>query len=94
MSRYKWNIIKSRPGFYIRLYRMLINILLVSSVINIFLCGAIYYEYTHRKERDYYTTNGVAPPGKLKGMLTPNYSSEYLLPPDVAREDGVKEIPL
>ena len=87
MSRGTWNRIKQLKFFYVRNYRTLILLVILSTAISVMLCLAIFYEYIHRPLVTFYATSGVALPVQLTPLDTPNYGTEYLLPPDPEDED-------
>lgn len=93
MSRSRWNTIKQSKMFFIATFRKGATALLVSLIINCLLVMGIYYLYINRPEPDYYATNGITPPVQLRSMLTRNYSSTALLPPDPGEVEGNKPIP-
>lgn len=94
MSREKWNVIKRSKFFYVKTYRRASKALLLSLLINILLSLMAFYVYTHRPQRDFYATNGITEPVKLTPMLSRNYGSEALLPPDPDTDDyNSKAIP-
>lgn len=69
-------------NFYIRTYRRGLFVLLLLELIIFVQIVIIYFAQTTKPSRDFYSTNGITPPTKLKSMLTPNYSSEAMLAPD------------
>ena len=66
MSGDNWNKIINSKSFYIRTYRVAGKGLIISLVINIVLCLAIYYSYFHQPIRDFYATSGITPPSEVK----------------------------
>jgi intracellular multiplication protein IcmM len=93
MSRVSWDVIKRSKGFYINSYRLGLMALIISMLLNCFFGAMIAYIQLTEPERDFYATSGIAPPIQLKALLTPNYSSSPLLPPDPPAENENKLIP-
>ncbi|KTD28718.1 phosphoesterase [Legionella israelensis] len=92
MSRYSWSIIKQSKFFYIQSFRRAGIFLFISLVLNTIFSLAIYFAYTNQPERDFYASNGITAPIKLKPMLTPNYSSEAMLAPDPVNTEDVRKV--
>ncbi|MDP3705626.1 MAG: type IVB secretion system protein IcmM/DotJ [Legionellaceae bacterium] len=93
MSRKVWNLIKHSKRFYVRSYRKMGTVLLVSVIINVCLGLAIFYNYLRLPEHDFYSTYGETPPVELKAMEQPNYGSEPLLSTDTHFDSDAREIP-
>jgi intracellular multiplication protein IcmM len=93
MTKQVWNTIKRSKRFYVRYYRKLGSILILSATFNIVLGLAITYKYLNLPERDYYSTYGETPPVLLAAMDEPNYSSTPLLI-DIDRHDSEVKVML
>ncbi len=93
MSVKTWNLIKSSRSFYIRTYRSLETMVLISVFISLGLGIGIFYAYSIRTEPDYYSTYGETPPVPLVAMDEPNYSSHSLLADDNNQDSNVRAIP-
>lgn len=79
MSKQVWRAIKNSKRFYVRYYRKLGTVLLISVILNVMLGMAIYRIYFNLPEPDFYATYGDTPPVLLKALDEPNYSSTPLL---------------
>lgn len=93
MSRQLWRGVIESKFFYVYTYRRAGTYLFFSSLINVLLLFLVMYVYFTAPERAYYATNGITPIVQLTPLLTPNASSEPLLPNDVEEENKVKPIP-
>lgn len=93
MNRESWGIIKDSKIFNVNVYRRGLTTVIISLGLSCFLGILMFYVYITEPERDYYATNGVAPPVKLTSMATPNTSSKALLDPDPPTEFEDKVIP-
>lgn len=93
MSKKTWDLIKRSKRFYVRVYRRISSILLVSVLLNVFLGAGICYLCSHVPERDFYATFGETPPVPLVAMNEPNYSSVPLLANDPSQDTNVRTIP-
>ncbi|WP_133129392.1 type IVB secretion system protein IcmM/DotJ [Legionella yabuuchiae] len=82
MSRGTWDAIKRSKRFYVITYRNAGTALFFSSALNVLLGTGIYYTYFHQPERNFYATNGIAPPVELTPLDEPNYTSDALLASD------------
>lgn len=93
MSRESWNTIKQSKTFFIRTYRMIGTLIIVSLALNFLMGTVIYYLYFHQPVRDFYATSGITPPVKLKPLDEPNNSTTPLLDPDPIDNEPEKVIP-
>lgn len=93
MSRQTWNLTKQSKQFYVLTYRKAGTALIISVIINLFLCLGIYYIYFGQPDHDFYATNGVTHPDRLIPMDAPNNSSAALLAPDPSDENDNKVMP-
>ncbi|VEG90790.1 type IVB secretion system protein IcmM/DotJ [Legionella spiritensis] len=93
MSRETWEIIKNSKSFYVKTYRRVSTMIIMSLVLNVILVCGIYYSYFNQPTREFYATNGVTPPVKLKPLAAANESAQALLAPDPNNIEAVKEIP-
>lgn len=93
MSVKAWNLIKASKQFYIKAYRKIETVILVSVFISIGLGLGIFYTYSKRPEPDYYSTFGETAPVPLVAMDEPNYSSHPLLADDTSADSTVRAIP-
>ena len=92
MSRVKWNVIKQGKFFYIKTYRRASLELLVSLMLNVLFAMAAFYVYYNQPAREFYATTGITEPTKLTPMLSPNYGSEALLPPDQEYDENNEKV--
>lgn len=88
-----WSVLKQSKNFNSEIYRRGLLALLISLTLNGLLSLYLVYRYINQPAADYYSTNGVTAPLKLRAMLNPNYSSEYLLPSDIPTDDTSRLIP-
>lgn len=93
MNRDAWDVIKRSKNFNVNIYRRGIVALIISLMVSFISGFVLFYVYLMEPERDFYATNGVAPPIKLQPLFTPNYSTNALLPPDPPTEQEEKLIP-
>ncbi|MGC1182511.1 type IVB secretion system protein IcmM/DotJ [Legionella sp.] len=93
MNRESWELIKNSKIFNVNIYRRGLVILIISLVLSCILGILLFYLYFEKPERDYYATNGVTPPVKLKSMMTSNKTSRALLDPDPPTDLEEKVIP-
>lgn len=93
MSREAWNLIKQNKNFNIHVYRRGITALIVSLGLSSIFVLLMFYAYSIEPEPDYYATNGITPPIKLKPLLVPNNSSTALLEPDPPNDNETRVIP-
>lgn len=93
MSKLTLQKIKASKRFYVRTYRKLGSVLMLSVFLNIAIAAAIIYVYLNLPERDYYATYGEIPPIKLTALDTPNYSSKALLSDDRKYDSNKRVIP-
>ena len=93
MSRQSWNRIKQSKSFYVVTYRRALKFLLLSMATNVLLCIAIGYIYLNEPARTFYATSGITPPIELTPLATPNYTSQFILPPDPVDDNEEKAIP-
>ncbi len=93
MNRESWSLIKNSKLFNVNVYRRGLSALIISLGLSCFLGVLLFYIYITEPERDYYATNGVAPPVKLTSMATRNMSSRALLDPDPPTDLEEKVIP-
>lgn len=93
MSREKWNLIRQSKGFYIRNFRWLESALFFSFGLSVLLTLAITHIYFSQHAPDYYATDGITPPKKLKALNTPNYTDAPLLSNDIAADAITRSIP-
>lgn len=93
MARATWNLIKRSKSFYVKTYRLVGTVIVISLMINIFLGMLIVYYHLHQPKTDFYASNGITPPIELTALSTPNNSAEALLPPDPINDNDEKVIP-
>lgn len=93
MSREAWALIKRNKNFNVHVYRRGLNLLILSLLLSCFFGGMMFYLHINKPERDYYATNGITSPVKLKAMLTANSSSQPLLEADPPNDDQQRVIP-
>lgn len=93
MSKATWQRIKNSKRFYVRTYRNIGSVLLVSVFFNVLLGLSVSYVYFSMPEPEFYATYGEIPPIKLFEMSSPNYSSTPLLPDDRQYENDNRKIP-
>jgi intracellular multiplication protein IcmM len=93
MNRESWGLIKDSKEFNVSVYRRGLVVLILSLALSCLLGCLMFYVYINEPERDYYATNGVAPPVKLTAMATANMSEKPLLAPDPPTELEDKLIP-
>ncbi len=93
MTKAVWQHIKNSKRFYVRTYRNIGSMLLVSVIINVLLGVFVAFVYFELPEPDFYATYGEIPPIKLFAMNSPNYSSTPLLPDDRQYESDERQIP-
>jgi intracellular multiplication protein IcmM len=93
MSVKTWNLIKRTRNFYVRTYRSVETVIVISVIINVGLILGITYTYAIQPEPDYYATYGEAAPVPLIAMDAPNYSSQPLLAEDSNQDSDVRAIP-
>lgn len=82
MAKCNYEKIKAERSFYRHSLRRILNLLILSLLINGALTYGIYYKVTHVPKIDYYATSGIKAPVMLNALSTPNYSSEPLLASD------------
>jgi intracellular multiplication protein IcmM len=82
VGKCNYDKIKQTRSFYKQSLRRVLNLLILSLLINGGLTYGIYYKVTHKPEIDYYATSGVKAPILLEARDTPNESSTPLLPED------------
>lgn len=93
MSRQAWGVLKRTKNFNVSIYRRGVGVLLFSLGINCILGLLLFYFYLHQPPRDYYASNGEAPPIPLKALPEANQSAQALLEPDPPSETLEKAIP-
>lgn len=93
MGREKWNLIRQSKGFYIRNFRWAESALFFSFAISVLLLLAISHVYFSHHQPDYYATDGITPPKKLKALNEPNYTDVPLLSNDIAVDTINRSIP-
>lgn len=93
MGRGVWQSVQNSKSFYIRSYRRVTMMAMISLLLNLILGCGIYYAYFNQPLRQYYATNGVTPPVRLTPIDAPNESAEALLPPDPGNVEQAKVIP-
>lgn len=93
MPRANWRLITRSKAFYVRTYRKLTVTIIMSMILNVVLCSLIGYVYLHRQPRMFYASNGIMEPIQLDVLEMPNYTENYLLPPDPILPDQDKMIP-
>jgi intracellular multiplication protein IcmM len=93
MNRNTWDLIKKNKNFNANIYRKGLFALNISLVLSGVFGLLLFYRYLTEPERDFYATSGIAPPIQLQPLLTPNYSSNALLPPDPPVEREERLIP-
>ncbi len=93
MTRMVWRAIIAEKSFYIKGYRWLLSMIIISLLLSLLLCVAIGYVYFHQKPNDFYATNGVMLPIQLRAFDVPNYTSEHWLQPDPMIPSRKKLIP-
>ncbi len=93
MTRTVWRSIIATKDFYRGMYRRLCTWIIFSVLLNIILLILIGYFYENRHESVFYATNGTTSPISLQALNTPNYSTEYLLPPDPILLDTNRDLP-
>jgi intracellular multiplication protein IcmM len=93
MTRQVRENIKQSRYFFVRSYRWVIRLLLISLVVNMGLSLSIYYAYYRLPDRQYYATSGVEPPIELNALLSANESDQALLLPDPIEDDDTRDIP-
>ena len=80
--------------FYVRNFRALETLLIVSYWLNIILVLSFFYVYINRPDPDFYSTNGVVAPESLTPMDIPNETSAPLLPDDPPDDDKAESVAL
>lgn len=93
MRRMVWRSITTSKFFYVRTYRRICTLVLVSLMVSVFLLLLIIYFYLNIPNPDYYATNGVTAPIPLRELDKANQLSSPLLPPDPMIENQTKVIP-
>lgn len=93
MSRQTWTVIKQNKNFNVFIYRRSLGVLLFSLGLNCVWGLLLFYFYLQQPPRDYYASNGEAPPIPLKALPEPNMSAQALLEPDPPSETLEKAIP-
>lgn len=93
MTARTWNVIKHSKNFYVKSYRAVETVILISIILNLGLGLGVYKAYAMRTEPDYYSTFGETPPAPLVAMDAPNYSSVPLLPDDNYSDSVDRTIP-
>ena len=80
--------------FYVRNFRALETLLIVSYWLNIILVLSFFYVYINRPDPDYYFTNGVVAPELLTPMEMANATSVPMLPDDPPDDDNAASVAL
>lgn len=93
MKSETWNVIKNSKSFNVNIYRRGLVALIISLLLSCTFAVLLFYTYLSEPERDYYATNGVTPPVKLKALFAPNMSPQALLEPDPPTDNDVRVIP-
>ena len=93
MSREKWRLLKNMKGFYVRSFRWMGNLVIISCCFNLLFGVAVYYCYFNQPDNDNYSTDGVTPPVLLTTMDEPNDTSVPLLANDPETDDEARSIP-
>ena len=93
MSREVWRLIRSSKGFYVRSFRRVGSILVVSVSVNLVFGLMIFYVYLNRSDPQIYATSGAMPPEALVSMDEPNYTSSPLLADDQMPDQETKVVP-
>lgn len=93
MGHETWDLVKQNKNFYVKLYRRGLLILNTLLILSLLLVWSIFYLKTHEPIPDFYATNGITAPDKLKPLNAPNESSNALLAPDKTSVEGQKLIP-
>lgn len=78
--------IKNKKNYYRDLYRKLIFIINVSTIISIILIIMSILIYITEPDPTFYATNSASNIMRIKSMNQPNYSSSPLLKPDLPME--------
>ncbi len=84
---------KGRKGFYSAGFRYIVNILIISVILNLFLTGAIHSRLARMPQPDFYATDGIATPTLLSPLSEPNLTAAPLLPDDPPEEMTIRELP-
>ncbi len=82
MNREKWAKIKNNKNYNVRIFRRGTSVIMVMLVFIFILQILILYFYLGQPEPDFYSTNGVTEPMKLRPLAAPNNTSVFLLAPD------------
>lgn len=90
MGKTVWSNVRQSKFFYAVLYRRMLMMLWVSLVLNIALSLGVYYFYFQRPPHTFYASNGVTQPIKLTPRMSPNYSTEAILPPEPKPDEPAK----
>jgi len=93
MRRMIWRSITTAKFFYVRTYRRVCTLIIISLMMSVFLIVLIIHFYLNRPEPDYYATNGVTAPVLLNALDTANKLTSPLLPPDQIISNQTKVIP-
>lgn len=93
MNKDTWALIRGNKNFNIRVFRRGTIVLIVSLVLNCILGLLIHLEYKKLPQPEYYETNGITEPMKLKPLNAPNRTSVPLLEPDQPPESEEKILP-
>jgi intracellular multiplication protein IcmM len=89
MSIGKYQNQKNSRYFYVRSYRLAVQLILILNVLNLILFLMAGHFFYQQPERGYYSSNGVTFPVKLSPLRQPNYESQALLPDDIPMEKAV-----
>ena len=82
MRKIKRNEVIAKKTFYRDNYRRGLKMLFFSLLVTLFLLGSIFYKIDNSPEPDFYATNGISAPLRLKALEQPNEQSRFLLEPD------------
>lgn len=93
MTRTVWRAKIDSKSFYIRNYRRLCGLAVISLLLSLILSFAISYRYFHQAKPHYYASNGITALIPLEPLGSPNNSSTALLAPDPIIPNQTKYIP-
>lgn len=93
MARSAWRTIIASRYFYVRTYRRLLFMIMVSLSMSALLGISIAYVYFNRPPRTFYATNGITSPMQLNALEGPNQTANFLLAEEPPSIEAAKVIP-
>ena len=93
MARSAWRTTIASRYFYVRTYRRLLFMIMLSLSVSALLGMSIVYVYFNQPPRAFYATNGITSPMLLHSLNAPNQTANFLLAEEPPSTEAAKVIP-